>query len=153
MATLPISQFSELTGFTRETCVKRFAAAGLEATPGPMNSKLFESQSALKALYEVPQSNEQGALMAARTENLIADTKLKTLKEQELLGTVAPIDALEWALQSICQQISAILETIPAKLKRSNPALNQADLHVIKREIAKVQNAAAKCAINWDQAA
>lgn len=147
-----ISQLSSLTGFTRETVAKRLSAANLEPLPGPTNAKAFESTTALRALYDAPVS-DQGALMAAKVKNIEVDTKLKTLKEQELLGTVAPIDALEWALQSICQQISAILETIPAKLKRSNPALNQADLHVIKREIAKVQNAAAKCAINWDQAA
>jgi Phage DNA packaging protein Nu1. len=50
---------------------------------------------------------------------------------------------LEWALSSICSQIGAALETLPAKLKRRLPQLNAADIELIRKEIAKARNAAA----------
>lgn len=84
-----------------------------------------------------------------RALNLQADTALKRLKEQQLLGELAPIDALEWALSSVCAQISATLETLPAKLKRRLPQLNTADLEIIRKEIAKTRNAAAAARIDF----
>lgn len=78
-----------------------------------------------------------------RALNLQADTALKRLKEQELLGNLAPIAVLEWALSSACAQIGATLETLPAKLKRRLPQLNAADLEIIRKEIAKARNTAA----------
>lgn len=78
-----------------------------------------------------------------RALNLQADTALKRLKEQQILGELAPISALEWALSSICSQIGAALETLPAKLKRRLPQLNAADIELIRKEIAKARNAAA----------
>lgn len=84
-----------------------------------------------------------------RALNLQADTALKRLKEQQLLGELAPIDVLEWALSSVCAQISATLETLPAKLKRRLPQLNTADLELIRKEIAKARNAAATSRIEF----
>ena len=78
-----------------------------------------------------------------RALNLQADTALKRIKEQQLLGELAPINVLEWALASVCNQIGATLETLPAKLKRRLPQLNAADLEIIRKEIAKARNAAA----------
>lgn len=116
MATLPISQFSELSGFTRETCAKRFAAAGLEATPGPMNSKLFESQAALKALYEIPQGGEQGALMAARVRNLDIDSELKLLKKRRETGDLIPALVVERVWSGMTGNARAKLLNLPYSL-------------------------------------
>ena len=116
MATLPISQFSELSGFTRETCAKRFAAAGLEATPGPMNSKLFESQAALKALYEIPQGGEQGALMAARVRNLDIDSELKLLKKRRETGDLIPALIVERVWSGMTNAARNRLLALPYRL-------------------------------------
>ena len=149
MQNLSISQLSDLTGFTRETCSKRLSAAGLVGAPGgPHNATLFDSKAALTAIFETPIS-DQTALMNARAENLIADTKLKALKEQQILGELAPIAALEWCLTSVCAQISAVLETLPAKLKRRLPQLTSADLHLIQTEIARARNAASSATLNF----
>jgi phage terminase Nu1 subunit (DNA packaging protein) len=78
-----------------------------------------------------------------RALNLQADTALKRLKEQQLLGELAPINVLEWALTSVCAQIGAALETLPAKLKRRLPQLDAADLEIVRKEIAKARNSAA----------
>lgn len=149
MKMLSISDFSDLSGMTRETCAKRIAAAGLVAADGKGTARLFDSTAGLKAIFEAPQS-DQTAVMVARAENLAADTSLKRLKEQQILGETAPIAALEWALSSICSQIGAVLETLPAKLKRHLPQLTAADLHLIQTEIAKCRNAAAGATLNFE---
>jgi phage terminase Nu1 subunit (DNA packaging protein) len=151
MQNLSISALADLVGMTRETVNKRLSAAGLVGTTGAHNSSLFESAQALAAIYEV-KINDQTAVMVARAENLIADTKLKALKEQQILGELAPIAALEWALTSVCAQISAVLETLPAKLKRRLPQLTSADLHLVQTEIAKARNAAASATLNFGSA-
>jgi phage terminase Nu1 subunit (DNA packaging protein) len=84
-----------------------------------------------------------------RALNLQADTALKRIKEQQLLGELAPINILEWALSSVCAQIGASLETLPAKMKRRLPQLNAADLEIIRKEIAKARNAAAAARIDY----
>lgn len=137
------SWFSDKTGFTRETVAKRLRNAGMTGSPGPKASTLYESKDAFPILYGAADGGEQGELMKARTENLEADTALKRLKEQQLLGELAPINVLEWALTSVCAQIGAALETLPAKLKRRLPQLDAADLEIVRKEIAKARNSAA----------
>jgi phage terminase Nu1 subunit (DNA packaging protein) len=78
-----------------------------------------------------------------RALNLQADTALKRIKEQQMLGELAPINVLEWALSSMSSQIGATLETLPAKLKRRLPQLSAADIEIIRKEVAKARNAAA----------
>lgn len=138
-----VSWLSEKTGFTRETIVKRLKNANIDAIPGPKMATMYETKTAFPVLYGQAEGGEQGALMKSRIENLDADTRLKAIKEQELLGQLAPVDILEWALASICSQIGATLETLPAKLKRRLPQLNAADLEIIRKEIAKTRNSAA----------
>jgi hypothetical protein len=136
--------FSEKTGKARETIVKYLNKKGIVAVNGPQQAKLYETIDVFPIIYSSGKSgSDQNELERARTENLDADTRLKAIKEQELLGQLAPISALEWALSSICSQIGATLETLPAKLKRRLPQLNAADLEIIRKEIAKTRNAAA----------
>lgn len=78
-----------------------------------------------------------------RALNLRADTRLKELKEQQMRGELAPVELLTSALGNLASQVSAILETIPGKLKRSLPQLTATDLDVVKREIVKCLNACA----------
>lgn len=138
------SWFSEKTGFTRETVAKRLRNANLEALPGPKKSLLYESKEAFPILYGAAEGGEQGELMRARTQNLEADTRLKELREAQLRNELAPVETLTWALSNLGSQISAILETIPAKLKRQVPTLTATDLDLIRKEIIKTQNAAAR---------
>ena len=144
-----IHWYAEKTGKARETIVKHLKKSGLTMVPGAKQATLYETKDALPVLYEQAEGGEQGELMKARTENLEADTALKRLKEQQLLGELAPIDVLEWALSSVCAQIGATLETIPAKLKRRLPQLNTADLEIIRKEIAKARNASAAARIDF----
>jgi phage terminase Nu1 subunit (DNA packaging protein) len=147
---LSVSALADLVGMTRETVTKRLSAAGLVGTTGAHNATLYDSKAALTAIFEA-KINDQTALMNARAENLAADTRLKNIKEQEMLGQLAPIDALGWALGSVCAQISGILESLPAKLKRRMPQLTAADVHLIQTEIAKARNAAASATIQFPE--
>jgi len=79
----------------------------------------------------------------ARRKNLDADTRLKELKEQQIRRETAPISVIESALGHVGARIAAILESIPAKVKRRLPKLTASEVEVIKREIIKAQNAAA----------
>ncbi len=136
--------YADKTGKARETIVKYFNKAGLSPVDGAKQAKLYETITALPVIYSSGKSIvDKNELDRARTENLEADTALKRLKEQELLGNLAPIAVLEWALSSACAQIGATLETLPAKLKRRLPQLNAADLEIIRKEIAKARNTAA----------
>lgn len=148
MQKLSVSQLSDLSGKTRETCAKRLA--GLTPESGPRGALLYHSDAALAAIYEVSEGGEQGALMRERALNLAADTRLKELREQELLGTLAPIAAMEWCVSNICAQISAVLATLPSRLKRRNPHLTAVDLDVVRKEVARVCEIASRAKIELD---
>lgn len=135
-----LSFLAELTGKDRETIKKRLSC--LQPEPGPHGAKLFDSVKALPLIFEMDE------LSAAKTENLRADTRLKELKEQQLRGELAPVEELTRALGMLASQVSAILETIPGKLKRSLPQLTATDLDVVKREIVKCMNACADISLD-----
>ena len=83
---------------TRETCKRRLDAAGLVAMPGAHNAALYETPSALAAIYQQP-ANNQAALATAKIANLEADTRLKELREAREKGDLLPADlvARVWA--------------------------------------------------------
>lgn len=135
--------YAEKTGKARETIGKYLREAGVEMTPGPKQATLYETRDAFPVIYSSGKASNQNDLDRARTDNLEADTALKRLKEQQLLGELAPITVLEWALSSLSAQIGAILETLPAKLKRRLPQLTASDLEILRKEIVKARNAAA----------
>ena len=87
-------------------------------------------------------AQERAALDRARREQI-------DLALEQKRGEVAPIVALEWALSSACSQIAAVLETIPAKLKRRMPQLTTVDLDIVRKEIAKARNAAAAVKLDF----
>lgn len=78
-----------------------------------------------------------------RAMNLRADTRLKELKEQQMRSELASVSLMTETLALLGGQISAILESIPAKLKRRLPQLTAADIDIVTKEIVKCQNACA----------
>lgn len=73
------------------------------------------------------------------------------LKNAHMRGELAPIELVGWTISKACAQMAAILETIPAKLKRAMPSLGAAEMEIIKKEIVKVQNLAADAEIDFDE--
>ncbi|MBB1074480.1 terminase small subunit [Rhodoferax sp. 4810] len=145
-----ISWYSDKTGMTRVTVKKRLETSGIASTHGAKSAILYDTKDALPALYGRESLSNQGDLMSARAENLRADTRIKELKEQQLRRELAPIVVLEYALSSLCAQVSAILDSIAPKLKRRLPQLTAADIDIIRSEIAKARNAAATIELEFD---
>lgn len=73
------------------------------------------------------------------------------LRNAQLRRSLAPIAALEWALGRAGAQISAILDAIPLKVKRRVPKLTASEVEIIKREITKAQNMAARVVVDLDE--
>jgi len=73
------------------------------------------------------------------------------LKNAQMRRELAPVEMVVWALGSVAGQVTAILGTLPAKLKRSQPKLSADEINIVKSEIVKAQNACAKeVEIAWD---
>jgi len=96
-----------------------------------------------RASRQIRPEIEDGSLDDSRRRNLDADTALKELKKLQLMRELAPISVIESVLGNVGTRISAILDSIPAKVRRRLPKLTAAEVEIMKREIVKAQNAAA----------
>lgn len=93
MQKLSVSQLSDLSGKTRETCAKRLA--GLTPESGPRGALLYHSDAALAAIYEVSEGGDQGALMRAKVADLEAATTIKNLRIAVERGHLIPGEIVE----------------------------------------------------------
>ena len=75
----------------------------------------------------------------------------QSLKNAQLRKELAPVSAIEWVLGRVGAQISAILDSIPLKMKKVLPRLTAAEIEMMKRELVKAQNAAARVTVNLDE--
>ena len=112
----PITWFSEITGFARETVKKRLDAAGLVPTPGAHNAALYETRDALPALYEVPQGGDQGELMRARCRNLDLDSELKRQRHAVAAGTLIDAKTVERVWSGMTGAARQHLLSLPYRL-------------------------------------
>lgn len=85
-----------------------------------------------------------------RARNLRVDTELKERKRDSIDRTVAPIHLLEWILSNLGTKISAILGTIPQKVKRRVPRLSSNEIHLIEKEVVKCQNIASDMKVDLE---
>lgn len=67
-------------------------------------------------------------------------------------GLVARVELISFAVSNLGTQVSANLETLPAKIKRIQPSLTALDIREIQAEIIKVQNFCSEIEIDWDEA-
>lgn len=93
---------------------------------------------------------EEITLNEAKTYHELVRIKLSELDLAQKNRELAPIAVIEWTLNRIGSQIAAILETIPGKVKRRLPSLSAAEIEIIKREIVKAQNMAARVTVDLD---
>ena len=73
------------------------------------------------------------------------------LKNAQLRRELAPISLIEWTLGKVGNQIGAVLDSIPLKVKKVVPRLTAVEVEHIKREVVKAQNAAARIAVDLDE--
>ena len=73
------------------------------------------------------------------------------LKNAQTRRELAPVALIDWTLSKVGAQISAILESIPLKVKKMLPRLTATEVEHIKRELVKAQNAAARVTVDLDE--
>ena len=115
MQKLSVSQLSDLSGRTRETCAKRLKAAGLVPEPGARNAQLYESGPALAAIYEAVEA-DQTLLMRAKVADLEAATTLKDLRIAVTRGDLIPSLTIEKVWSGMTGAARAKLLSLPYKL-------------------------------------
>lgn len=86
----------------------------------------------------VVQRDEDAALTKERRINL-------EIKNGILRRDYVPATVVAAVLSKVCAQIGGILDSLPLNVKRKLPALTVTDIEIVKREVVKCQNYAAKC--------
>ena len=87
---------------------------------------------------------EQARLAKAQADGKDIDNQIKR-------GELAPVGLMTKVLAHVSAQIVSVLDSIPQKIKRRVPKMTATEIEIIKKEIAKTQNAAAKIEINLDE--
>lgn len=80
-----------------------------------------------------------------------AQAEGQEIKNAQLRKELAPVAVIEWVVGKAGSQISAVLDAIPLQVKKRNPKLTASDIEIIRREIAKAQNAAAQMTVDLDE--
>lgn len=75
----------------------------------------------------------------------------QTLVTEVKLGEVLPIELIGFVMAGMGAEIAAILESLPAKIKKLHPKLTASTIHMIKKEIVKARNAAVNVADRVDE--
>ena len=57
------------------------------------------------------------------------------------LGELVPIELIGFVMARMGAEIAAILESLPAKIKKLHPKLTASTIHMFKKEIVKARNA------------
>jgi terminase small subunit / prophage DNA-packing protein len=100
-----------------------------------------------------PPDPSPDALDADRERTLLTRVQREgqELKNAQLRKELAPISLLSWTLGKVGNQIGAVLDSIPLRVKKVAPRLSALELETIKREVVKAQNAAARVTIDLDE--
>ena len=93
---------------------------------------------------QIDKEYEQGRLARAQADG-------KEIENQIKRGELAPVSFISEVLSKVTSQVAAVLDSIPQKIKRRVPGLTANDIEIIKKEIIKTQNAAAKVDVNVEE--
>ncbi len=147
---LTINQLAELTGSTNRTVKKRLA----EVAPVRVsaNASYYSPREALPAIFlGDPSANDSRDLTRERARLAREQADATALKNAQARNELAPVDLIRWTLNRVGTRIVAILDTIPGNVKRRVPHLSAAHVELIKREVVKAQNAAARIEIDLNE--
>lgn len=72
------------------------------------------------------------------------------LRNAELRRELAPVEILTWALSDLASQIVPILNAIPGDIKRRNPKITAAELHLMREAIAGALNLVAEVRLDFE---
>lgn len=155
------AQLSEIFGVTQAT-LTTWQKRGLpiQSEGGPGQSHVYDTKDVIRWFvnFEIDRKfghaehvtealnkdYEQARLAKAQADG-------KEIENQIKRGELAPVELMTRVLAQVASQITAVLDSIPQKIKRNVPKLTASDIDIIKREIVKTQNAAANIDINIEQ--
>ena len=150
LSQLTTNQLAELTGSTNRTVKKRLA--DVPPVRVTAHASYYSPREALPAIYlGDPSASDSRELTRERVRLAREQADATALKNAQARRELAPVALLAWVLGKVGGQIAAILETIPGNVKRRVPQLSAAQVELIKREVVKAQNAAARIEINLDE--
>ena len=133
-------------GLAHQTVTKRLDGVEHELKG---KRRVYLIRDAAPALMQVSSERLDPAQEIARANKERAEQI--ALKNAVLRHEQAPVWAVVSAIEKRMGEISAILDAIPAELKRANPSLTQTDIAMVKRALARARNSAAEVEIDWDE--
>lgn len=108
--------------------------------------------SAEKVQRSEPEGGSAGSNLDLERELLIREQREgQALKNAEMRRELAPVGVIEWALGRVAAQLSAQLDSLVPRLKRTAPFLTAANLEQVTREVVKAKNAAARIQVDLDE--
>ncbi|HGH3389937.1 TPA: terminase small subunit [Citrobacter freundii] len=110
------------------------------------NEKLRQENAGLRAAAE--SDLQPGTIEYERYRLTKAQADAQELKNAREEGLVLETELFTYILQRVAQEISGILVRVPLTLQRKYPDVSPAYLDVVKTEIAKASNVAAKAGEN-----
>ena len=106
--------------------------------------KRYDSVEALAAIYGNDQANQALDLNVERARLVKEQADGQALRNRLASGEVVHTMDVQMKLTSVAEQIGAVLDALPQKVKRRVPHLTAAEVTIIKKEVVKAQNIAAK---------
>lgn len=141
--------------------VQAFKQWGIEPVARIGSEALFDAASVLRNRLARQQERTKASAPAPSPDDLDADRERtlltrvqregQELKNAQLRRELAPISLIEWTLGKVGNQIGAVLDSIPLKVKKVVPRLTAVEVEHIKREVVKAQNAASRIAVDLDE--
>lgn len=139
--------------------VKSFQAWNVEPVARIGRESFFEVSTVLA--NRLARQTERARLAAPSADEIDAERERalltreqregQSLKNAQLRKELAPIALIEWTLGKVANQIGAVLDSIPLKVKKVVPRLTAVEVEHIKREVVKAQNAAARVTVDLDE--
>jgi phage terminase Nu1 subunit (DNA packaging protein) len=142
---IDIAKIISLTGKSYRTVRKRLDDAGVDPVGKDGVSILFDSATALEAVFAGKNGDATGDLRLDQERALLAVEQRRKLERENNLAEqqIAPVEMLSNALSKVGAKIVAILEALPLEMKRMNPRLTGHDIMLTKKAIARCRNAIA----------
>ena len=147
------TQIAAACGLSQAQVSRDLTAAGIQSGPNGYSLGDLVRLAEWRALDGVGMASN-GRVYDGERERarlLSAQAEIAELKGAQLRRELAPINLIEWALGRVCNQMGAVLDSIPLKVKKMVPRLTAVEIEHIKREVVKAQNAAARVNLDLDE--
>lgn len=137
------ARFAQLVGVTQPVISGLLLRGVLRSGDTAGNWLLAYCSNLRDAASGRQQSGEKLDLDVQRARLAAAQAERIELENGVKRGELAPADILEQVLAAAGSKVAATLDAIPATLKRRLPMLTDADIGVVRRELAQARNAIA----------